>query len=380
MSGPGAAWVTAWAMAHCGLRVYARAVAGRTLSVRIPCLVAGGTVRIGLSNRYGEETAVVAAASVNGLPLRFAGAEGLVLPAGAEADSDPLPLPVTAGSVLEVRLYLPPGAQPLSGNALAQAAYSAPGNHTGAGEFPVGTEDLCLNPDMPEGFGQPAFLLSRLDVLANPPPRPGVAVFGDSNAYAGLWTGPLSRQLALRGTALLNLSVSGNRLLRDSANPALHGIFGCAGVRRYGWDIAPLRGVGTLVLALGTNDLYQPGTEACPDASQLPTAAELLVGLRQIADRARRDGLRVLCATIPPLGGSETACAARLETWEAVNAGIRAGQGFDNVADFAYLVGKGTRLDPRCDAGDHIHLNPAGGLHIAQGVLNLLPQGGTTHA
>src|SRR5688572_4295696 len=80
----------------------------------------GPRVRLRLSNAYGSAPLAVGAVTVArsadnatpridgvAVPVRFGGLASTVIPAGAEAWSDPVDLPVTAGADLAVSLHLP---------------------------------------------------------------------------------------------------------------------------------------------------------------------------------------------------------------------------------------------------------------------------------
>ncbi|WGL52172.1 GDSL-type esterase/lipase family protein [Nocardioides sp. BP30] len=165
------------------------------------------------------------------------------------------------------------------------------------------------------------------------------------------------------GMDIVNRGIPGNRLLRDGG--PLNRAHGRSGLARFAEDVLGVPGVTDVVVALGTNDLGLPGD--IEPLSDLPTSAELLEGLRQLADRAERAGLGVCLATVPPRLGSSLYDQSRESIRVAVNDGVR-GSGSAYVDFDAALrsAADPARLDQRYDSGDHLHPNDAGQRRLAQ--------------
>lgn len=267
--------------------------------------------------------------------------------------------------MVEVRLYFAEEQITDSGNALLTGNHSAKGDHSQSVPFVPEQSEIWVRPQRPFPLAEPVTILSALDIYGEG--AHSVAILGDSNTFGGQYTGPLGDALAAKNIALLNLGISGNRLLRDSGAPALGGIFGKAARERIGWDVFAQCGIRTVVLNVGGNDIFQPGTFAA-DARELCTAEELWRGTAELAIRCREKGYRVFGATLVPFSGSDGYTPEKQRIADAYNRSVRESDLFDAVLDFCALLG-----DPDCpnaylpayDSGDHIHFSAAGGAYAA---------------
>jgi lysophospholipase L1-like esterase len=373
-------WVTIWAMAQTGGAIFACNLSNRTALTTISSSLRGDSLRLELSNRYGtgevkiSRTAVVVSGPDGARKIhkevRFHQASEIALPVGGQVQSDAVDVPIEVGSRIEVRLYFAEGQIPISGNALVTSKHSPLGDHSGAIEFPVEESDIWINPNRPFEIGQPTVMLTAIDIRAQDSFT--VAVLGDSNAFSQTWTIPFSDRLTSerKNISLLNLGISGNRLLRGTGNPMLQNIFGNAGIERLKWDIFAKSGMRYLIVAVGGNDLYQPGTFACPDIAELCSAPDLIAGYRTVIEQARQHGMRVVGTTISPFGGVDGIDDSRQKLWEDVNDWIRMSGEFDAVIDFAGLLSGTNKSAIRAefDSGDHLHFNQAAGNHISENI------------
>ncbi|MGO1052331.1 SGNH/GDSL hydrolase family protein [Crossiella sp. CA198] len=330
--------------------------------------VGGATVRIRLSNVYGDgaarfgrvTVAVASAASPRrpvGTPreLTFGGRRSVSVAAGGMAVSDPLPFTVVAGSDLVVSMFLdrPPGLATRH-----RAAYAH--NHLAAGD-----QSGALDPAVFTRSTTSWYFLSDVEVDA---PGGAVVAFGDSiTDGAGSAVGANHRwpdRLAARDRRLgvVNAGISGNKVLVD--NPG----YGPAGISRAQRDIANRAGVRTVILLEGTNDIRQDDP---------PTLAELWQGYQRIVATAHARGIRVLGGTITPFKGSARFTAARESLRQQVNQRIRSGQLFDGVVDFDAAVrdpADPARLRAESHSGDWLHPSDAGHQALAGAVpLSELP-------
>ncbi len=337
-------------------------------------LTAQGTrLRVRLSNAYGTGPLRIGSVHV-GLPaggsairpgsdrgLTFGGRPGVTVPQGGSVLSDPLDQPVEALQDLTVSLHLPEPvpAPTLHGVGLA-TAHLVPGRDlTAALRLPPGPTD------------DSRYFLSDVEVEGTEAPRAFVA-FGDSITDGvgsaleahGRWTDRLAERLrrhpGLNGIAVLNAGIAGNRLLKEEAEPFV----GPSGLARFERDVLDKPGVRWVLLLTGGNDLSANGMLA--DPAQHATSAEVIGGLKVLAERARARGLRVWAGTATPRGGAakpfrETPAIAaerdRVRSW------IRTSGVFDAVIDFEEALrdpAHPDRLRPEYDSGDHVHPNEAG--------------------
>ncbi|MFH8409596.1 GDSL-type esterase/lipase family protein [Streptomyces sp. NPDC018019] len=339
-------------------------------TVRQVLHMAGGgeQIRIRLSNRYGRTPLTVAEARVaerknadeivaeTDAVLRFAGAGHVTVPAGDEVVSDPVDLPVRAGTDLVVSLHLPQDTGLATYSHMpAETTYVAGGNQAGVASLP-GAEQV---------HGR--YYVTGVDVLTAENVAVAVA-FGDS-WFEGVGTthganqrsvDALNRRLE-RGWAV-NQGIAGNRLLTDE--------IGEHALARFERDVLSVPGATHVLVNFGINDLGLPGMLGLPPA----TADELIAGFAELARRAHDAELAIHAATIGPFAGAvypghntPEGLAARRQ----VNEWIRTSGTFDAVFDVARAVEDPARPDhihPAFDSGDGMHLNDAGARAMAAAV------------
>jgi lysophospholipase L1-like esterase len=371
----GPTWVTAW-QAAMQPGPPPRAVAGGgTLRMVVRPQVAGAQIRVRLSNVYGSapltvdavsaaragggppdgsahERAVVAggsggAAAAAVEPVTFGGRAATVIPPGAEAVSDPVP--VSAAGPLAVTIAVPALPDVVS-------------------EHPVALQTSWLAP-RGAALGTPTtswLLLSGLDVLA-PRPVHAVVAVGDSITDGvgtapdadARWTDVLAARLTAAGgdatMTVLNAGISRNELLAD-------GVGGPPPQARFAGDVTGALGATDVVLNIGTNDIAA-GRDA----------AAIEAGLVRFTDAAQAAGKRVFLTTITPSTAGTHGTPQAVATRNAVNTWIRT-QGRAHAAglvDFAAAVADPAhpdRLAPAADAGDGLHLSAAGYRALAAAV------------
>ncbi|WP_219413338.1 GDSL-type esterase/lipase family protein [Pseudonocardia nigra] len=366
----GPAWVTAW-QAAAQPAPADPALDGATLRMVVRPQATGSQVRVRLSNAYGSGPLAVGAVSAarsdggSGLlrgtarPVTFGGRAAVVVPAGADAVSDPVPLVAEAGRPLAVSIFLPVAPEVVTQHPVAlQTSYlSRPGDFTLTD--PGRAFETTLHSWL---------VLTGVDVMA-PRPVNAVVAVGDSitdGVGGGVdaderWSDALAERLTAAGgataMAVLNAGISGNRLL--GTNPP---VTGPPPLRRFDRDVLDAHGATDVVLHIGTNDIARGRG-----------AEEIVAGLRRFAEHARGAGARVFLTTITPsttgAHGTPAAVAAR----EAVNAWVRAHghEHADGVFDFAAAVADPAdpgRLAPAYDSGDGLHLSAAGYRALADAV------------
>jgi len=343
----------------------------RTLRLVVHTSAGGPRVRLRFDNtfasapvRIGSATVAVQAtgATPSGtpVPLTFRGARGAELPAGAQAFSDPLDFAVPADANLLVSFHLPGTvtAAPLHRLTQQRSYVSEPGDHTADSTPAPYTSVLTTWP-----------LLTGVDVGAGPG---SVVVLGDSITDGEgstleanrRWPDVLADRLRAQHTVpqygVLNQGISANRVLTDrypgdgvSADSG-----GVSALHRLDRDVLAQTSARTAIVFQGVNDLRNGAT-----------ADSVVAGLRELAERVRARGVRVLVATIGPCGG-EARCTSVVDGQrEAVNTWIReeaasgSGSGFDGVVDFDAVLrdpARPSRLLPAYDSGDHLHPGDAG--------------------
>lgn len=382
-----AGWVAAWATALQPIPDLAappplyRApdVAGRTVRQIVYPTVSGRAARIRVSNAYGRAPLVIedaglaragdgaALAERSVAPVRFGGKASVTLAPGQELESDPVAIDVTAGRPYAISLRMGTNQRMTVWHRVSnQFNYvSTPGDHVddpGAGAFRT-------------RFTQYAWV-TELAVEAGSA-RASVAAIGDS-ITDGLrsslnrnhrWPDALTRRLSASGAdslGVVNLGISGNRLLSDSA------CYGTSLASRFERDALSRSGVKAVIVLIGINDINfaamppRAGLD-CDNPHTQVTAASLIDGYRRLIEAAHRQGVKVFGATLTPAGLPAGREAIRLE----VNRWVRSGGGFDGVVDFDAILRDPARpsvLQRRYDSGDGIHPSDAGYAAMAEAV------------
>ncbi|MFE3328799.1 SGNH/GDSL hydrolase family protein [Streptomyces sp. NPDC059176] len=340
---------------------------GHTVRNVVHTSLGGSRARITLSNLLGTEplhignaSVAVAADGAAAVPgtlreVSFAGRPSVTVWPGEQVVSDPAVLPVPEDGHLLVTVHVPaPGSGTVTLHARArQTSYLAAGNRT------LDTQGSAYTMRTTSWH-----YLTAVDVL-NPSARGTVVAIGDSltdgtGSTPGAdrrWTDVLAARLreGRWGYGVVNQGISGNRVLRNGTGPSA--------VSRFQRDVLDRPGARVVVIALGINDIIRPPAPADP--------AALTTGLRQLAERARARGLRVVGATLMPFEGHRRYTPALDAVREQVNAAIRGGTLFDAVLDFDRSLRDPRaphRLDPAYDCGDHLHLNDAGYARMAGSV------------
>jgi len=362
-------WAGTWATSP--LAVEGQSFANQTLRMICRASIGGERLRLRFSNASGGRPLVIGAARValrgEGAAIRpasdrgltFGGESSAVVAAGAPLLSDPVDLSVPTLADLAVSIYLP-GETPENfaptghGNAHQTGYISPPGDFTGAASLPVAktTEDW--------------FFVNAIEVLA--PSDTGVVVaFGDSLTDGNLssldancrWPDRLARRLverrAKRPFAVMNHGIGGNRILHDTR--------GDSGLRRFDRDVLAACGATHAIVFLGINDIRNRWGRP----EEVVSAAQMIAGLRQLAERGKERGIVMYGATLLPFENETFLPGAwtpeRDRTRLEVNQWIRDAGAFDAVIDFDAALRdpeRHARMLPEYDCGDHLHPSDRG--------------------
>ena len=360
-------WVGTWTTAPAPAE--GAAFSNHTLRMNVRISLGGDTLRVRLSNAYGNRPLVIGAAHValraaaagivpeTDRTLTFGGSGAGTIAAGAHIVSDPVSLSLPPLADLAISLHVPqdvPANFQVTGRYARQTNYvSPPGDFTAASVMPVGkiTDEW--------------FFVSGVDVLA-PSDTGGIVALGDSLTDANIstpdafcrWPDELSRRLLARGGrrfGVMNQGLGGNRILHD--------IRGDSGLRRFDRDVLAQPGVTHAIVMLGTNDLRNRWRKPEEEV----TAPQMIAGLKQLALRANARGIRIFGATLTPFENETFLVGAWTPEREAVrlavNEWIRTGGAFDAVVDFDAGLRDPehpVRMLPIYDCGDHLHPSDLG--------------------
>jgi lysophospholipase L1-like esterase len=264
-----------------------------------------------------------------------------------------------------------------------------PGMVTGAGihylaqqTSYVGTGNLTASPAItnPRTLDSWVFL-AGVDVSA-PLSAAAVAVFGDSRVDGDGSTADtnhrlpdaLARRLLKQGLPLgvVNAGIIGNRLLHDSPPKAVE--LGVNGLSRFDRDVLDHPGVKFVIVLSGIVDIGLPGTRYATLAETV-SVDDLIVGMKQLIERAHERGVRIFAATQTPMAGATSIpgifSPEKDAKRKALNQWIRSSHAFDGVIDFEPVVAAAAdpdRISPALDSGDHIHPNDVGYEALARAI------------
>ena len=349
-----------------------REFSNQTIREIVHTTVAGSAARIRFANTFGpgpltfdaiyigkqnQGASVVAGSNY---AVTFGGAKSIVIPEGADALSDVIPLATAAQQNVVISLYIskPTGPATFHASAFQTNYVSAEGNHAAE--------------EGGEAFSKAIsswFFLASLEVLAPKQTAGAIVALGDSITDGASsrpdanerWTDVLARRLNGNSSqpyfAVLNAGIGGNRVL--SSSPC----FGENALARLDRDVFAPAGVRSVILFEGTNDIGQPDTHADPKyvpclAKTHITADDLIAGYKQIIAQVHARHLKIFGATILPFKGfngyTEKGEAKRL----AVNRWIKESHSFDGVIDFSAALTDPedpAKLAAKYDSGDHLH-------------------------
>jgi lysophospholipase L1-like esterase len=340
----------------------------QTVRMIVNTSIGGHRVRVQLSNAFGAGALKVGAAHIalrdkdsaiaagSDRPLTFSGKPAFTIPAAAEVLSDPVKLDVPKLADLIISVYIPGEATtPTVHLTGLHPTYISqqPGDLTGA---------ASIDDAKPV---QLWYWISAVDVEA-PAKSALIVAFGDSITDGATSTPDTNRswpsQLAIRlaanrptaDVAIVNEGISGNRLLNDGA--------GISALARFDRDVLSQPGVRWLIVLEGINDI---GLGARPDADpgDAVTADDLIAAHKQLIERARMHGIKVIGATLTPYLGAVYATDQGEAVREAVNQWIRTSGAYDAVVDFDTAVqdpANPKQIRAAYNIRDHLHPNDDG--------------------
>ncbi len=363
-------WVATWTKPSTASAEKTNIFENQTIRQVLQISTGGQRFRIRISNAFGQQPLKIGAAQIaiqasgaaivpgSSRLLKFSGLPTINIPAGAVALSDPIDLVVATQAALSVSIYFPGNTGPATYvDGINKNTYI-----TGAGNF-VGALNLpSVDPVAPSYF------LSAVEVSARK--SSGVIVaFGDSvtsSATSTHWPGFLFSRLnanySTQKLSVVNQGIGCNRTLRDGCGPNASA--------RFDRDVLAVTAATHVIVALGLVDIISPTFTG--NTAEIATASDIIVGLKQLIERARAQGLKIYGATITPFNHSIFGVYTEENeaTRKAVNRWIRTSGAFDGVIDFDKVV-----KDPADPTSfwpiytvDGIHPNDAGNQLMANAI------------
>ena len=206
------------------------------------------------------------------------------------------------------------------------------------------------------------------------PQNRAVICYGDS-ITAQAWPDYLIQRTLQLGdgtTSIIRRAASGTRILRQY-DDITYDSYGLRGEIRFPRE-ALAASADTVIIQHGINDIIHPvGTDVNPFRpwSDLPTAEEMINGLRMYIRIAREYGLKVYLGTLLPIEGWRTYADFREKLRCTVNDWMRTTDEADGCIDFDRAVcdpEHPSRFAEGYDSGDHLHPSPLAYQRMAQAV------------
>lgn len=362
-----AAWGTSPSIADAQPAQYAKDI---TLRYALKMTLNGAAVRLRFDNLFNREDAQLTRVSVcrtgdeATVPVLFGGSESGLVPAGGSLTSDELALAIAPGMDLIVNIYLGSYTRLITG-----VGCSGPfsGGLYAEGDLTDHTAFSLL-----EGKEIGVYhLITEVDVLANENAHALVA-FGDSITSQS-WPDHLVQRVLDSGRddlAIIRRGISGSRVLREYSH-LQHRHYGPQGMARFEREVN-VPGVDSVIILHGINDIIHPdGVHPARPMEYLPTAEELINGLRAYIQAAHSYGKKVYLATLTPILGWRTDAPDRQALRAAVNEWIRTTNEADGLVDFAAATcdsAEPRALRAECDSGDHLHPSNEGARTMAYSI------------
>jgi len=364
-------WSTTWGASETMPAPDSSAFNNQTLRLIVHTTTGGDRVRIKLTNVFGGRPLNIGSASIalqesgatlvagSNRNLTFSGRPSIVIPIGAYALSDSVPLSVLAQHDLTVSFFISGDSGPVSMHPLAlQTSFvSTPGDFVarddgGPFQTPIHNWPYLAAVEVSSA------IVSRSIVAFGDSITDGYRSTADTNRR---WPDYLSNRLtaARRNIAVVNEGIGGNRIWHDAIPGRL--VFGPNGLSRFDRDAITVTSTSDIVVLLGINDIGQAGPANHPE--EQVSAEEIIVGLKQFALRAHSHGIRIIGGTLTPYQGAAYFDVQGEVKRERVNAWIRTAKDFDGVIDFDAAIrdpNMPTQIKAPYDSGDHLHPSDEG--------------------
>ena len=297
-------------------------------------------LKITLDNFCGTEPVTITKVFVGAVPVTFEnGSRSVTIPAGESRVSDETVVDVRRGEDFNISIYL--GEFTLMRSAVLITGPLSKGTYT-VGDY---AESETLPIDLTRKTNW-FYFLSDVELYTSNENR-AVVCYGDS-ITSQAWPDYLSLRLfqeKIEHTAIVRKAASGTRILRQYDNIT--------------YDSYGLK--GDIRFQHGINDIIHPvGVEVNPFRpwSDLPTAEEIIEGLRKYITWAHEYGLKVYMGTLLPIYGWRTYEPFRDELRNAVNEWMRTTHEAEGCIDFDKALRDSENpaaFAEGFDSGDHLH-------------------------
>ncbi len=347
----------------------------KDITLRYPVYVpfSGDALRFTFDNYCGKENVVISKATVAITDCNLDDKAGLTCPVDettiqeitffSSPDvtilpndhivSDPVYMEVKAGSTICVSIYFADYTSMQSAVLITgplSKGYFSFGDQTNQPVLPI-NETKTTN-----WF----YFLSNIDILTSTDNH-CVICYGDS-ITAQAWPDYLTlraKENPDNHTSIIRRAASGTRVLRQY-DCITYDSYGLKGTNRFLHE-APTAGADTIIIQQGINDIIHPvGTDKNPfrPMSDLPTAEQLIDGLKWYVEEAHKLNYQVYLGTLLPIYGWRTYAPFREDLKNNVNEWIRSTSDIEGCIDFDLAlrdIENPSAFKPGFDSGDHLH-------------------------
>ena len=344
-------------------------ISGNTIRERFRVSIGGETVRLKLSNEFGNDVLKIAAVSIapalegskidatKAVNVLFGGKADIDIEKGQSVISDALKFTVTPRMDVAVTIAYTFVPTDITGHPGSRTtSYILSGNELNNTDF----ADAVTTDHW--------YTIERLDVVADEPAA-AIAIVGNSitdgrgstTNHQNRWTDVFAERLlantATSNLAVLNMGIGGNCVIRGGLGPNA--------TVRFNRDVINQPGVKYVILFEGTNDLGG-------SRNGMATADGIKEVWTKIVEDAHERGIKVFGATVTPVKGNGYYSPDHEAGRVALNEWIRTSGVFDGVIDFDKMVAdpnQPDRLDPAfLYENDWLHLNAAGYEKMGHGI------------
>ena len=336
----------------------------KNITIRYPILIPFNSqaLRLTFDNYCGTEPITLTKTTVfyggRFYPVLFSGLRHTTIGAGENMVSDPLPIQVRDGELIQISFYL-------EDFTLMRSVVYACGPLS-EGIYANGDQTETPHFDIENSRTTHLFyFLSNISVLTEAENR-AIVCYGDS-ITAQDWPDELALRCFTEGytnTAIIRRATSGSRILREY-HCLTYESYGLQGSNRFHHEV-PTDGADVVIIQQGINDIIHPvgsNVNVFRPMSDLPTVEQLIEGLKTYIAQARSYGYRVYVGTLLPMGGWRTDAPFRQEMRHAYNHFIRTTDLIDGCIDFDAALRDPENPNyflPEYDSGDHLHPSAAG--------------------
>ena len=359
-------WVGTWATAQQpvvkSFMPYDNNMSDRSVRQIVKVSVGGKLIRLELSNELSTEPVVIrsvyiahAADSFAIVPhsakyLKFGGSHKAVIPAGKTLFSDALPFDLQPLEKLAITInYTKAPAQPTVHMGSRTTSYIMRGVTNAATNFaPSFRENHWFNIASIDVYDMTA---KSIAIIGNSITDGKDATDNANNRWPDVLSETLQKKHGVTDRGILNLGIGNNRV-------TMTGGFGFMARQRFDRDILSQRGVHTVIVFEGVNDIGAAG-----NGGSEAVANDLIRAYEEMIRKAKERNLRVFLGTITPFKGAGYYSIFHEAARQTVNQWIRAQRGkVDGILDFDELLrdpSDPARLQKQWQS-DWLHPNPEG--------------------